>query len=120
MKKNIDGWDSLNPKQQDLYNILLEQRKDESLTLDDMRDGLGVKSANTVVYHLKQLEKKGYIRKHGNNGQIEILSTPAKDIVYLNLYGLVKCGYDGFFNEDNIIDRIPKDSANPALSIYST
>lgn len=105
MEKNIQGWDSLHPKQQKLYEILT--RGDDDLTLDVMRDEIGVNSLNTVVHHLKQLEKKGYIRRHGNVGQIEVLPAPIKDIVYLNLYGMVSCGPKGFFNDDNIIDRIP-------------
>jgi len=107
MKKNIQGWDALHPKQQQLYEILLKQKGDESLTLDEMRSELGTKSINTVVHHLKQLEKKGYIRKYGEYSKIEVLPAPVRDIMYLNLYGLVKCGPDGFFNEDNVIDRIP-------------
>src|SRR3989344_6702122 len=104
-KKNIKGWDSLHPKQQQLYELLL--KNSEGLTLDAMREELEVSSINTVVHHLTQLEKKGYIRRNGAGGQIEVLPAPVQDIVYLTLYGLVKCGPDGFFNDDNVIDRIP-------------
>jgi len=75
--------------------------------LDNMREELNVNSINTVVHHLKQLEKKGYIRKHGDRGHIEVLPAPVRDIVYLNLYGMVRCGKNGFFNEDNVINRVP-------------
>lgn len=104
-KKIIRGWDSLHPSQQQIYELLLNG--DETLTLGAMREELGVNSINTVVHHLKQLEKKGYIRRHGNYGQFEVLPEPVRDIVYLNLYGMVGCGPDGFSNDDNIIDRIP-------------
>ncbi len=103
-KKRIEGWESLHESQQSLYEYLL---KGEDITLDNMREELGVNSINTVVHHLKQLEKKGYIRRNGDFGQIEVLPAPVRDIVYLNLYGMVACGRDGFFNEDNVIDRIP-------------
>ncbi len=103
--KNIKGWDSLHPKQQQLYELLL--KNSEGLTLESMREDLDVSAINTVVYHLKQLEKKGYIRRQGTNGRIEVLSAPVQDIVYLNLYGMVGCGPDGFFNGDNVVDRIP-------------
>lgn len=105
IKRNIQGWDSLHPKQQQIYELLL--KGDGDLTLDIMRDELGVSSLNTVVHHLKQLEKKGYIRRSGDYGQIEVLPAPVRDIVYLNLYGMVRCGPDGFLNEDNIIERVP-------------
>ena len=104
-KKSIRGWDSLNPKQQKLYELLLQAN--EKLTLDAMREELDVESINTVVHHLKQLEKKGYIRRYGDNGRIEVLSQPIRDIVYLGLYGMARCGPNGFFNDDNVIDRIP-------------
>jgi repressor LexA len=105
-KKKIEGWDLLHSNQQTLYEILLGSQNEEALTLDDMREELGVESINTVVYHLNQLEKKGYIRRHGD-GQIEVLSQPVRDIVYLNLYGTAGCSPTGFFNDDNVIERIP-------------
>ena len=105
--KKLEGWDSLHPKQQQLYELLLDRKADESLTLEEMREELDVNSLNTVVHHLKQLDKKGYIRRNGENGNIEVLSAPVRDIVYLNLYGTVGCSPTGFFNEDNVKDRIP-------------
>lgn len=105
MVKDIQGWTSLHPKQQQIYELLLEG--DDDLTLNVMRNKLGVNSLNTVVHHLKQLEKKGYIRRYGDSGQIEVLPAPIRDIVYLNLYGMVRCGSNGFFNDDNVVDRIP-------------
>lgn|SRR3989338_4701939 len=106
-KQGIHGWNSLHATQQKLYGILLKQEKDDSLTLDEMRKKLGVKSINTVVHHLKQLEKKGYIRRNGDYGQFEALPAPVRDIIYLNLYGTVGCSPSGFFNDDNLIERIP-------------
>ncbi len=107
LNKKVEGWDSLHPKQQQLYELLLDRKADESLTLEDMREDLDVGSLNTVVHHLKQLEKKGYIRRNSDNGGLEVLPAPVRDIVYLNLYGTVGCSPTGFFNDDNIIDRIP-------------
>ncbi len=105
--KKIQGWDSLHPKQQQLYELLLKQKSDDTLTLEDMRAELGVESLNTVVHHIGQLEKKGYIRKNGGYGDIKVLPAPVQDIVYLSLYGTVGCSLEGFFNEDNVRDRIP-------------
>lgn len=107
MKKTIQGWDSLHPNQQRLYELLLDRKGDETLTLDDMREALNASSINTVVHHLKQLERKGYIRRYGEFGQIEVLPAPVRDIVYLNLYGTVGCSPTGFFNDDNVIEKIP-------------
>lgn len=106
-QKTTQGWDSLHPKQQKLYELLLEHKGDGALTLDGMREELKASSLNTVVHHLKQLEKKGYIRRNGGGGQIETLPAPVRDIVYLNLYGTVGCSPTGFFNEDNVKESIP-------------
>jgi len=105
-QKTTQGWASLHPKQQQLYELLVGRKGDETLTLEDMRAELDVSSLNTVVHHLKQLEKKGYIRRD-DSGRIETLSAPVRDIVYLNLYGTVGCSPEGFFNDDNVKDRIP-------------
>lgn len=107
-KSTLQGWDSLHPTQQKLYELLLKQKDaSDSLTLDEMRNELEVNSLNTVVHHLKQLEKKGYIRRRGGLGGVEVLPAPVRDIVYLNLYATVGCSPTGFFNDDNVIDRIP-------------
>lgn len=98
-------WDLLSPRQQKIYNLLLENG--DSLTLDAIREELDVRSINTVVYHLKQLERSGFIRRNGDYGQIEVLPKPVEDVVYLNLYGLVRCGRDGFFNDGNVVDHVP-------------
>lgn len=107
MGKNIQGWDALHPKQKQLYELLAERETNQTMTLDEMRDVLGVNSLNTVVHHLRQLEKKGYLRKVDGSGRIELQPAPVKDIVYLNLYGMAGCSPNGFFNDDNVIDRIP-------------
>jgi len=107
-KSTLQGWDSLHPTQQKLYELLLAQKDaSDSLTLDEMRNELGVSSLNTVVHHMKQLEKKGYIRRRGGLSGIEVLPAPVRDIVYLNLYATVGCSPTGFFNDDNIIEKIP-------------
>lgn len=107
INKHLEGWDSLHPSQQTLYELILEANPEEPVTLDDMREALGVNSLNTVVHHLKQLEKKGYIRRNGDYGSIEALPAPVRDIVYLNLYATVGCSPEGFFNDDNVKERVP-------------
>lgn len=108
MRKNkVDGWDSLHSTQQRLYELLVERKADESLTLQKMREELGANSLNTAVHHLKQLERKGYIRRDSMTGRFETLARPIRDIIYLNLYGMAGCGPNGFLVEENVVDRIP-------------
>ncbi len=103
---SIEGWDSLHPRQRRLYEILVERSADESLTLEEMREELKTKFLNTVVHHLRQLERKGYVRKNGVTGRIETLVRPMRDVVYLPLYGMAGCG-PGFIAEDNVVEHIP-------------
>lgn len=106
-RAKLKGWENLHPKQQQLYRFLVELKGEDAPTLDDMREELGVSSINTVVHHLGQLEKKGYVRRNGDYGQLEVLLAPVEDIVYLSLYGTAGCSPTGFFNDDNVVDRIP-------------
>ena len=105
MKFKKFGWDILHPKQKKLYELLSENEADP-LTLRDLAYKLNVGSHNTVMHHMKQLEKKGYIIRK-NDGRVEVLDSPISDIIMLNLYGTAKCGPEGFINDDNVIDRVP-------------
>ena len=101
------GLGQLNPTQQKLYQLLAKENQNFSLSLREIAELIGVNSHNTVEHHLQQLEKKGYIFRNKESGRIEALKDPARDILYLNLYGTAQCGPEGFFAEDNIIERMP-------------
>ncbi len=105
MQSNKIEWSLLHPTQKKLYE-LLSKHSEESLTLRDLAERLDVESHNTVIHHMKQLEKKGYIIRK-DDGRVEVLDSPIDDIMVLNLYGVAQCGSEGFLNDDNVIDRIP-------------
>jgi len=96
----------LHKTQERLYEVLVNPEHD-SLSLRDIASLIGIKSPNTVSHHLKQLEKKGYIFRDKSTGRVKILKNPVKDLIFLNLYGLARCGPAGFFAEDTVKDRIP-------------
>ncbi len=78
------------------------------MSLRDIGREIGVRSAATVFHHIRQLEKKGYLRRHPTHpSEYTLLKDPVKDIVYVNLYGLASCGPGGFLAEDNVLDRVP-------------
>lgn len=58
----------LAPRQKDVLRCIEDyQEQYECMpTVREIADGLGVTSTNTVDYHLKALERKGYIRRRGN------------------------------------------------------
>ena len=88
---------------------LLIKNIDNPLTIREMRDLLNLSSTSVVVYHLRQLEKKGYLKKNPYNPRdYQVLKdAPEKQITYLNLYGLAHCGPNGSILDGSPIDRIP-------------
>jgi repressor LexA len=98
---------ALHSKQKAILEIL--KRGEENLSLRDIAEEIGVNSPNTVLHHIKQLEKKGYLRRDPvNPANYIILKDPIKDITYINLYETpAQCGSNGLLAEENVIDRIP-------------
>jgi repressor LexA len=99
---------ALHPVQNRLLNLLIKDNG-EPLTIRGMQDMLDVSSPSVIVHHLRQLEKKGYVKKNPYNPQdYQVLKGgPEKQISYLNLYGLAHCGPNGSLLDGKPIDRIP-------------
>ncbi len=97
---------ALHPTQEAILRVL--KRGIEGLSLRDMAREVDVRSPATVAYHLRQLERKGYLRRNPvNPSEYTLLKDPVKDIVYVNLYGLANCGPGGFLADENVLDRVP-------------
>lgn len=98
----------LHPTQKSLLE-LLSKTVEDPLTMNELREELGVSSTSVIFHHIKQLEKKGYLRRNPLNPQdYQVLSdSPEKKITYLNLYGLGSCGPNGTILDGNPIERIP-------------
>jgi repressor LexA len=99
---------SLHPTQERLLTLLVENG-DSPLTISAMQDLLGVSSKSVVFHHLRQLERKGYLKRNPHNPRdYHVLSEgPEKKFTYLNLYGLAHCGPEGSILDDSPLDRIP-------------
>ena len=97
----------LHQSQKAILEVL--KKGQEDLSLRDIAEEIGLKSPNTVLYHIEQLEKKGYLRRNPlNPSDYIILKDPVKDITYINLYdGAAQCGPEGLLVQENVIDRIP-------------
>lgn len=91
---------------------LLEFLKDieslEDYSLWDIARETGLKNAQNVSHHLKQLEKYGYLRRALHDpDKFELLKDPIEDMVYVNQYGFAQCGHrPDFFGDNNLIERI--------------
>jgi len=85
----------LHAKQKELLDILKNNISDP-LTLQELAERLGVASKSVAFHHIKQLEKKGYLKRNPENPRdYIILKDPERNVVYLPMYGQAKCGPEG-------------------------
>lgn len=98
----------LHPVQKKLLD-LLAKNIDDPLTFREMQSILDISSTSVIAHHLTRLEKKGYLKRNPFNPRdYQVLAdAPERQITYLNLYGLVRCGQEGSVLDGNPIDRIP-------------
>jgi repressor LexA len=98
----------LHPIQERLIEILLDNA-DDPLTVSALQRLLGVSSKSVVIHHLRQLEKKGHLKRNPHNPRDYHIITdgPERQFTYLNLYGLAYCGRHGSILDGNPLDRIP-------------
>ena len=93
---------ALHPKQAELLDILKTNISDP-LTMEELADRLSVSGKSVVFHHIKQLEKKGYLKRNpANPRDYIILKDPERNVIYLNMYGMAKCGPEG-----TILDGTP-------------
>src|SRR5688572_16544752 len=100
------GKRELHPVQQRLLKALMENA-DDPLTISELQETVSVSSKSVVVHHLRQLEKRGHVKRNPHNPRdYEVMTGgPERQFAYLNLYGLAQCGPDGIFL-GNPVDRI--------------
>lgn len=93
---------ALHPKQEKLLEILKSHIADP-LTMEELAEQLDVSAKSVVFHHIKQLEKKGFLKRNpANPRDYMILKDPEKNVIYLKMYGMAKCGPEG-----TILDGIP-------------
>lgn len=93
---------ALHPKQTELLEILRTHISDP-LTMEELADRLNVSGKSVVFHHIKQLEKKGYLKRNPSNPRdYIILKDPERNVIYLKMYGMAKCGPEG-----TILDGTP-------------
>jgi len=97
----------LHAKQIKLLQIL-RKNIDMPLTMKDLSEEADITSPGVLYHHIRQLEKKGYLKRNPQNSRdYNILDSPEKQIVYINKYGTAQCGPDGSILSGDVIDRIP-------------
>ena len=79
---------ALHPKQIKLLEILKNNISDP-LTMEELADRLDVCGKSVVFHHIKQLEKKGYLKRNpANPRDYIILKDPERNVIYLKMYGM--------------------------------
>ena len=93
---------ALHAKQAQLLEILKANISDP-LTMEELAERLNVSSKSVVFHHITQLEKKGYLKRNpANPRDYIVLKDPERNVIYLNMYGMAKCGPEG-----TILDGTP-------------
>ena len=73
-----------------------------------MQEELNISSTSVVHHHIKELEKKGLLKKNPNNPNDYVVVMPEEnETIFLNLYGLAECGPNGIILDGNVEDKIP-------------
>jgi len=95
-------------KTQELLLNLLKSNIDNPLSMINLSEEAGIESPGVLYHHLRQLERKGYLKRNPDNPKdYNILDSPDKPVMYINKYGMAQCGPDGILLSGNVIDRIP-------------
>lgn len=87
---------------------LLQDNVNHPLTMVELSREAEITSPGVLYHHLRQLEKKGYLRRNPDNPMDYVVNgSPEKEVTYINMFGLAQCGRDGFMLDDAPIDRMP-------------
>lgn len=82
---------------------------EESFSLSELANEVGASSKSHVAHHIKQLEKKGLLKRNPDNlGRFIVFGEEeaGAQFTFLPLLGLAACG-TGVDNEHYIIERLP-------------
>lgn len=97
----------LHPQQEQLLAIL-KKSQNNPLTIRELQEELGLSSTSVVAHHIKQLEKKGLLKRDPANPRnyTVVDDEDGVRITYLPLYGLAQCGPKGSVLDGDPIDKI--------------
>lgn len=84
---------------------ILEENMDNPLTFREIQDLIGASSVNLVQHHIKQLEKKGHLRRNPSNPRD--YSIVDATIAHINVYGEASCGPSGSVLDGEPELRVP-------------
>lgn len=92
----------LSQKKKEILNIL---SNNPEITLAEIGKQIGLNSTSSVHAHVNKLVELGYLKKFGR--KFIVKSDDAELVKNLPYFGYAQCGYNGIFNEDEVLDYIP-------------
>lgn len=97
----------LHAKQSQILELLKDNRE-SPLTMKDLSHEVGIDSPGVLYHHLRQLEKKGYLKRNPNNSKdYVVLDKPEASVVYVGKYGDAQCGPEGIMLDESPEEYIP-------------
>ena len=95
----------MHPAQKQLLDLLNSQSI-ENLTLTEIGQRIGIEQRQLVSHHLKQLERKGYIKKEQNTNTYIPLTNPLTANIVLPIYGMAQCGHQDRINNNYNVEKV--------------
>lgn len=92
----------LKERQKEILSII---KKEPNITLEEIALRLNLKSVSNIHAHIQKLINQGYLKKFGRN--LIVKNTGNDPISYIPFFGYAQCGYNGCFNDDDVLDYIP-------------
>jgi len=98
---------NLHPKQSQILKLLKENIV-SPLTMKELSSSVDIESPGVLYHHLRQLEKKGYLKRNPQNSKdYVVLDSPEKSVTYIGKYGLAQCGTEGILLDETPEEYIP-------------
>jgi repressor LexA len=96
----------LHTKQKELIE-LLKTNSNNPLSIKDISKALEIESPGVLYHHLRQLEKKGFLKRNPNNSKdYVVLDSPENSVIYIAKYGMAQCGPSGSILEESPIEHV--------------
>lgn len=97
----------LHPKQSQILDLLRENSSNP-LTMKELSSIVDIESPGVLYHHLRQLEKKGLLKRNPRNSRdYVVLDSPESSVVYIGKYGPAQCGPNGILLDETPEEHIP-------------
>lgn len=97
----------IHPIQKQLLQ-LLRNGSDEGYTYAELAQKVGASSTSQIHHHLKQLERKGLLKRDMENPQVyRVIDEAEPEFSFLPLMALASCGHGIDHDSQHVIESVP-------------